>query len=472
MFDLKENRARNSERGVAFILVLMLVAAVSLFAVPLVVIGSTSLLASQHADQELLERYAADSGVEYAIWRIKHELGFVADGTTETMTFNGLDTDITIAPAPPPHKLEDPPLSELSEKKTIGSLKTVSDNLVEPCLAVPCRKDFDYTLYFENSSLNGQNINVKVFGDCLPPGFVFERVLEVSGFDNSSWGGDLLDRHDLEPKDYVVGTEFPGGSLVYGPVGGEDDDDSLHLVDLAVVWNDADPDHPCLDDRWQLKWKFGTPWPEVPGRDLFAVPPEGRAKIVLRVSTDGLTPGIYYNEMWLGVSPQDVKGSFTCESSPVYARYPEWDITSSAGGSTVNAQVTIRKDIQPEEPLAVLSWQVDGEGTITSIPVGLHVAGMCGQGVPFGPRWQAEVLVTVHDENHNPKPNVTVSGTWDDDDNGVENSCKTDGSGRCRVKSGKLRFVITETMFRVDQDPPPPFLLKYNHYNDFPVTQP
>lgn len=53
-------------------------------------------------------------------------------------------------------------------------------------------------------------------------------------------------------------------------------------------------------------------------------------------------------------------------------------------------------------------------------------------------RWKATVTVTVHDANHNPVTNATVSASWSGGYSGSV-SCATDSSGWCSVTSGNIR---------------------------------
>jgi hypothetical protein len=450
---------------VGFILVMMIIAAVSLFAVPLVIIGSSSLLATQHADQELQARYAADAGVEAALWKLKYEDGFVADGTPYTMTFNNLLTAITIAPAPPPVNPDDIPLQPQVGGKALTGYKIVDENLVEPCLTDSCPKTFKYTLFFENYGDDVTKINLEEFGDCLPKDFEFLGVTGVGGFENENWENPIA-VHDMVPKGYL------GGAFPLGPVGGlEDDNPSQNpKVFLSVIMNDPDPDHPCTGDRWQVKWKLDSPKPEVPKRNLPTF--DGRAWIELKVASDGLEPGVYYNEMWWEISPGDILDGISCESSPVYARFPEWDITSSAGGTQVDVRATIQKNLV-DQPVAILSWQQDGGGAASSPPPGsLHVGNICGRAVPdVGGDWEAEVAITIHNGDHLPEQGVVISGTWSDYGNGDEITCTTDSTGKCQLASGRLNFNITETIFTVDNRPPP-YNATYSHLSSLTINQP
>ena len=62
-----------SERGSAFILALMVVAAVGLLVVPVIYLATIGLRSTNLAQQRFLERYASDAGVEEGIWHVRHD---------------------------------------------------------------------------------------------------------------------------------------------------------------------------------------------------------------------------------------------------------------------------------------------------------------------------------------------------------------------------------------------------------------
>ena len=84
--------------------------------------------------------------------------------------------------------------------------------------------------------------------------------------------------------------------------------------------------------------------------------------------------------------------------------------------------------------------------TLTDTSGTMHIGNMQGQ---TKGNWKAVVTVPVHDSNHDPVANATVSGTWTDSGKGAKNSCTTDVTGTCDVNSGKLNGV-TVTTFTVE----------------------
>ena len=244
---------------------------------------------------------------------------------------------------------------------------------------------------------------------------------------------------------------------------------------LSVFDNDSDPDHPCppVDGvkRQQVKWEFlGDAPPEVPAGL--------RGEMVLMVTADGLAPDIYYNELfWEAEADSTPLSDFTCGASPVYARFRQWDVTSSARGTTMNARATMRGE--PDFALAIMSLQADDGTPIAAIPPNsTHVDFLCGRGLRVdeaATTWEAYVQATVHDENHDPVANATVSGVWDPIGFGMaEFECVTDVAGRCQVRSATLPTADQEMTFTVDDitHATLTYYPEYNSVSDLTVDRP
>ena len=122
----------------------------------------------------------------------------------------------------------------------------------------------------------------------------------------------------------------------------------------------------------------------------------------------------------------------------------------------------------------------DGTTTTSTPGDSIHLGRLCGRGVEStGGRWEGEVSVSVHDENHDPVPNATINGVWSVAGNGVESSCTTDTSGKCLVLSGKLDALGSPSTFSVGPDPGDltnpendTYDAGSNHMSGFTVTQP
>ncbi|NUM47229.1 MAG: Ig-like domain-containing protein, partial [Anaerolineales bacterium] len=78
----------------------------------------------------------------------------------------------------------------------------------------------------------------------------------------------------------------------------------------------------------------------------------------------------------------------------------------------------------------------------------LHVGDLDGASAPAGARWNATVVITVHDELHNPVAGVTVTGVWSNGATG-SSSCVTDANGQCTVIKINLRTTINTVTFTI-----------------------
>ena len=100
-----------SERGSAFILALMVVAAVGLLVVPVIYLATIGLRSTNLAQQRFLERYASDAGVEEGIWHVRHDpeyLPLPEVVVSYTSTFNHQLTTVDIEPASIPTPMPTP----------------------------------------------------------------------------------------------------------------------------------------------------------------------------------------------------------------------------------------------------------------------------------------------------------------------------------------------------------------------------
>jgi hypothetical protein len=60
--------------------------------------------------------------------------------------------------------------------------------------------------------------------------------------------------------------------------------------------------------------------------------------------------------------------------------------------------------------------------------------------------WTAGVTITLHDSNHGPVANSTVSGSWSI---GGTASCTTDGTGRCFVSRSAIPRNTKSVVFTI-----------------------
>jgi serine protease AprX len=79
----------------------------------------------------------------------------------------------------------------------------------------------------------------------------------------------------------------------------------------------------------------------------------------------------------------------------------------------------------------------------------LHVGDLDRASTSQGSTWTATVTIAVHDGNHGPVANATVSGTWSGGATGTA-SCTTGSDGQCPVSKigikknqGSATFTVT-----------------------------
>ena len=96
------------QRGLVLPLVLGVVAVGMAVVLPSLLFTSTGSVASSKARQNLMHSYAADAGVEHAMWRLAHDDDFTLALTPENPTgsynlvTNGVDTQVTVKLIIPP----------------------------------------------------------------------------------------------------------------------------------------------------------------------------------------------------------------------------------------------------------------------------------------------------------------------------------------------------------------------------------
>jgi hypothetical protein len=91
-----------------------------------------------------------------------------------------------------------------------------------------------------------------------------------------------------------------------------------------------------------------------------------------------------------------------------------------------------------------------GGPTPTATPPGavMHVGDLDGSSTINGNRWNAHVLVTVHDAGENPVANANVTGTWSNGATGGGN-CVTNVNGQCTVSKNSLKSNVNSVTFTV-----------------------
>jgi hypothetical protein len=87
--------------------------------------------------------------------------------------------------------------------------------------------------------------------------------------------------------------------------------------------------------------------------------------------------------------------------------------------------------------------------TATPTPTPMHVGDLDGTSIRQGNQWTATVTITVHDANHNPVANATVSGTWSNGASGTA-SCTTGSNGQCSVNISGISNGTSSVTFTVN----------------------
>lgn len=79
----------------------------------------------------------------------------------------------------------------------------------------------------------------------------------------------------------------------------------------------------------------------------------------------------------------------------------------------------------------------------------MHVGDLDAASTKQGTKWTANVTITVHDANHNPLANATVTGNWSNGATGTA-SCTTGSNGQCSVNKSGIRGGKSSVTFTVN----------------------
>ena len=172
---------KNNESGqTALVLVLILVVLGALILGPLLAYMGTGLKAGQMHEDKTQRYYAADAGIEDAMWQIKSDQlsGLFPGydpydyGITYPYTLsddvNGKDVDITIGNVWMPKDLSAPSPSEARAIIESGKL------IITGSITAPAEYQIKLAYYYGDDDPNGENLNVETIGIWLPPGFNYE----------------------------------------------------------------------------------------------------------------------------------------------------------------------------------------------------------------------------------------------------------------------------------------------------------
>ena len=81
----------------------------------------------------------------------------------------------------------------------------------------------------------------------------------------------------------------------------------------------------------------------------------------------------------------------------------------------------------------------------------MHIGGLDGSSEPDSKanKWNATVIVKVHNEGDHPINGITVSGTWSGGTSGG-GSCSTKSDGQCSITKNNIRSNVSRVTFSVD----------------------
>ncbi len=152
----------------------------------------------------------------------------------------------------------------------------------------------------------------------------------------------------------------------------------------------------------------------------------------------------------------------TCDFDGSGSSDPDGSISSYAwdfGDGNTGSGVTVSHAYSVEGTYMVTLTVTDDEGatdsqsqevTVSESVIGMHIGDLDGNSINNGSTWAAEVIITVHDGDHNLVADATVSGTWSGGASGTA-SCVTDANGQCTVsvsgipkRNGTVTFTVTD----------------------------
>jgi PKD repeat protein len=120
----------------------------------------------------------------------------------------------------------------------------------------------------------------------------------------------------------------------------------------------------------------------------------------------------------------------------------DWDTTTySEGGHTIQARAT--DDASQTTESEIVNAIVD------NVYETMHIGDLDGSSGIVRNKWNATVMVTVHDADEGMVPNATVSGAWSGGIVGT-GACTTDGSGHCQVIRTGISSKLASVIFTVE----------------------
>jgi len=159
------------QKGYVLPLALIVLTVGTLFIVPFLQHAHAGLNAARRSDRLNAERYAADAGIEDAIWRLKvNKDGFTDSVTPDnplisySITVNGIEVFITVEV---PQVPEPEPLPEKQTGQHLNLRKIANKNWIQPSTV----NTITYTIELYNYGTNAMHIDE--IGDIIPMSFTY-----------------------------------------------------------------------------------------------------------------------------------------------------------------------------------------------------------------------------------------------------------------------------------------------------------
>jgi len=305
-------KLHKKESGQAFILVLILLVLGGLIITPLLGFMSTGLLAGQANEKRMAEVYAADAGVEDAVYKIMNNDALLpadeADSVTYTLTdpVNGETVDVTITKL----SLIQGLLGE-DEYKLNQPHEDWIDFQVPPTDIIRNEEDgwVEYTA------------NIEFYYD-KPAGAAPRQIQTVGAFFTPNPGDDGLGNSLID-----AASPYDWQTMAYG----------------AITFDQLETDTPetkVASGGFAFIWR----WKNNQGPD-FSPQDTGGFSFKFKINNAAWEPYIYF--CWATIKQQDI-------SYIVSGEFWKWLIEATAGGTTVQSAVVAGTDV-----VDILTWESD-----------------------------------------------------------------------------------------------------------------
>lgn len=145
------NKSIRDEKGQSLILVLILLAVGALIITPLLGFMSTGLITQRQQEQRTLELYAADAGIEDAIWHLISGNVTVSEGTPETLN-----------PSPMNDKTVDTvEVTIENQGNAVYKITSIATSDDSTTTVVSYVSSLDFSFFFGNAVTSGGDVTIK-----------------------------------------------------------------------------------------------------------------------------------------------------------------------------------------------------------------------------------------------------------------------------------------------------------------------